>query len=187
MKQVTARAALSIPISIPISIPTSIKGLTLVELLLVLAIVTTLTTLGIPSLRSGLQRSSEAATFNTLHHLATFARTRAIKEQTYFTLCPSNDDQHCNGSWNQALIVFEDGNRNEQLDEGERLYQTITFAKGTPCLIWNASAGRQYIQFKPSGATNGTAGHFRFCENSRSLLNKRLVLSFSGRTSLKNL
>lgn len=165
----------------------SCNGLTLIELLMVLAIITTLTTLGIPSLRSGLQRSNEAAIFNALHHLATFARTRAIREQTYFTLCPSNNEQHCNGNWNEALIVFEDGNRNEQLDSGERLYQTTTFSKGTPCLLWNASARRQYIQFKPSGATNGTAGHFRLCDATQSRLNKRLVLSFGGRTSLKNL
>lgn len=163
------------------------QGFNLIELLIVMAIITVLGGLGIPSLRSGLQRSAEAATLNTLSHLATFARNRAIKEQTFFTLCPSVDLRHCQGEWNKTLIVFSDGNRNERLDEGERLYQTLTLAKGTPCLEWRASAGRQYVQFKSSGATNGTAGHFRFCEGTRSVLNKRLVISFNGRTSLKTL
>ena len=163
------------------------QGWTLIELMSVLAIITLVSGLGMPSLSKWLQHSAEKTTYNTIHHLITFARTRAVKENKYFTLCPSNDNQHCNGDWNNTLIIFSDDNKNEQLDEDDRLFKSITLPTVTPCLEWRASAHRQYLQFKPSGATNGTAGHFRFCDSAHNSHAKKLSVSFMGRTSLKDL
>ena len=163
------------------------QGWTLVELMSVLTIIALLIGMGVPSLGKWLQRSSESTAFTTLSRLCTLARTLAIKENRYYTLCASEDLTHCGGPWNKTLIVFSDGNKNEVVDADDRLIKTITLPQTTPCLQWNAGAYRQYLQFKPSGATNGTAGNFKFCDPIERIYQKQLVISFGGRTALKSL
>lgn len=166
---------------------TATLGFSLIELMTVLSVFIIASGIGTPALSKWLQRSAESTAFTSLHHLITFTRTQAIKENTYFTLCPSSDNQKCTGEWNKTLIIFSDANKNEQLDGGERLFKSIALPAVTPCLEWRSGASRQYVQFKPSGATNGTAGHFLFCDGAHSATKKKLVLSFGGRTSLKTL
>ncbi len=163
------------------------NGWTLVEVIAVLTILTLLAGTGAPHLSTWLQNTAQSTVFNTLHHLTTFARAKAIKDNDYFTVCASEDQKHCNGQWNKTLIVFNDTNQNETVDSDETLFRTLSFPKSTPCLQWNAGARKTYLQFKPSGATNGTAGHFRFCDTSANSSQQSLVVSFSGRTSIRKL
>ncbi len=143
--------------------------------------------LAIPGMIQWLERSTESAVFSLLNHMVVMARTRAIRDQTHFTVCASEDKIYCADHWNRQIIVFNDPNTNETRDQGERLYKAITLPEGTPCISWNASLGRRYLQFKPTGASNGSAGHFRLCDGEGSYLNRKLVVSLNGRTSLQNL
>jgi Tfp pilus assembly protein FimT len=163
------------------------KGATLIELITTATIILTIIGTGLPSLSKWLQYQTEITILRSLSHLVTFARTKAVKENQYLTLCASHNRVSCEGEWNKTIIVFNDFNKNETLDNDEILFRIFELAKTTPCLKWNASAGRQYLQFKPSGATNGTAGHFRFCQGVNTAIDKKLVISFNGRTSLKKL
>ena len=115
------------------------------------------------------------------------SRTRAVRENRFFTLCASKDLTRCDGEWNKTIIVFSDHNKNEIVDADDVLLKAITLPVNTPCLEWNASARRNYLQFKPNGSSNGTAGHFRFCDAVNKHYEKKLIVSLSGRTSLKNL
>ncbi|MFA7552723.1 MAG: GspH/FimT family pseudopilin [Spongiibacteraceae bacterium] len=165
----------------------ALRGFTFIDLLTTLSIFMVITFLGIPNFSAWLQRQAQSTVFDTLHHLSTFARTKAVKENTYLTLCASHDNVNCTGEWNKTIIIFSDPNKNETVDGDERLFKVLTLPKSTPCLLWNAGAQRQYLQFKPSGAINGTAGHFRFCDSVNNSIETRLVISFNGRTSLKSL
>ncbi|MBL4826886.1 MAG: GspH/FimT family pseudopilin [Spongiibacteraceae bacterium] len=161
-------------------------GWTLIELLVTLSIISLLIGFGIPTLNQSLQRSTEKIAFTMLQRLSYYARTKAIRHNNYFTLCPSNDQVHCGGTWNQALIIFSDQNKNEIVDGSDELFRTFTFGPNTPCIRWNRKR-RQYLQFKPSGASNGTAGHFAFCDPVNTTVENKVVVSFNGRTSLKSL
>ncbi|MGK0498554.1 MAG: prepilin-type N-terminal cleavage/methylation domain-containing protein [Oceanicoccus sp.] len=162
-------------------------GFSLIELLTSLTVAAILLGIGIPNLLQWRQHSAQSSTLNTLNHLVSFARTRAILDNDFYTLCASADHINCNGEWNKTLIVFRDSNRNERVDGDEILFKALTLAAGTPCLRWQAGAGRNYLQFMPSGATNGTAGHFRFCEQVGNFSVNKVVVSFAGRTSIKNI
>lgn len=162
------------------------KGLTLVDILVTLAIVSITLGQGIPALQKWLQRSTEDSAFKLLFHLSAYTRTEAIKANDYFTLCPSENHSSCGGDWNGDIIIFNDSNKNEAIDKDETLHKLISLPANTPCIRWNLPK-RQYVQFKPTGMINGTAGHFRFCDDSNTLTHKRLVISFNGRTSLRAL
>jgi type IV fimbrial biogenesis protein FimT len=163
-----------------------IRGVTLVDLLVSLTIIAITLGAGIPSLHKWLQKSAEDTAFKMLFHLSAYTRTEAIKTNDYFTLCPSQNQVSCGGPWNKQLIIFNDSNKNEFLDDEETLFKLISLPNSTPCIQWNLPE-RQYVQFKPTGMINGTAGHFRFCDGEDTLTALKLVISFNGRTSLRSL
>ena len=163
------------------------RGLTLIELMMALCIIMIITTVGASTLPGFLHKQVENAAFDSLFHLVTFARTKAIHEQEIFTLCASADGISCSGPWNQQIIVFNDNNKNAQVDAGEIVHRQFTLPQGTPCLEWNVGLNRQYLRFKPDGTTAGTAGHFKFCDSAQAQLQKKLVISFTGRTQVRNL
>lgn len=163
-----------------------IHGWTLVELITILSLICLVTTLGIAPLTQSLQQHNQSIALKTLLHLAYYARTQAIKHNSYVTLCPSDNLRRCSGAWNKTVMVFSDYNKNETIDQTDKLFRTYTFNKNTPCISWNLRK-RQYLQFKPNGASNGTAGHFKFCENVFTTVKRKIVVSFNGRSSLKTL
>jgi type IV fimbrial biogenesis protein FimT len=159
-------------------------GWTLLELLITLAIFSLLVSIGLPSFTESIARNTEKVALKSLQHLNYYARTEAIRRNNYYTLCPSDDLVHCHGTWNKQLIVFSDENKNEQVDGTDVLYRVFQFNDQTPCIEWNRPS-RQYVQFKSSGASNGTAGHFKFCDPVNSSNEYRIVVSLNGRISLR--
>jgi len=167
-------------------IPRTASGLSLIELLTCLSIIALLSSLTAPGIGQLLQRRSQQLALETLFHLSVYSRNEAIKFNDYFTLCPTLDSRYCNGQWNNTLMVFKDSNKNESIDSGESLSKLLSLPASTPCIDWRSGA-ENYLQFKPSGASNGSAGHFRFCDQLAQRLDKKVVISLNGRTSIKNL
>lgn len=167
---------------------TNSSGLSLVELLSVTAILSIILSTGIPSMNRWIQNATNESTLKLLFHLAIYTRTEAIKANDYFTMCPSTTLTSCGGSWSDGVIVFKDSNKNEAVDpdQGEVLDKSFKFSTNAPCIQWNRK-DRQYLQFKPSGASNGTAGTFSFCQIEQTSAKKSIVISFNGRTSLRSL
>lgn len=163
------------------------SGWTLIELMIVLTIAGLLLGLGTPGMNQWLQQRTETLALRALYHLSVYARTSAIKAGNTVTLCPSDDHQHCGGSWNKTVIIFTDRNKNETVDNQDQLLRVANLPRNTPCLEWHASAKKTYMQFKSSGASNGTAGHLRFCEPGIDPNQSKLVIAFTGRSSLKPL
>ncbi|MFT7128993.1 MAG: type IV fimbrial biogenesis protein FimT, partial [Gammaproteobacteria bacterium] len=142
--------------------------------------------MGMPSMNQWIQRKTEETILKSLFHLSVYTRTKAIKASDYFTFCPTKDRISCGGNWNEEVMVFNDSNKNETIDEDDVLFKLISMPDAAPCIEWNLKK-RQYVQFKPSGASNGTAGHFKFCDENNSLVDKKVIVSFMGRTSIRAL
>jgi prepilin-type N-terminal cleavage/methylation domain-containing protein len=161
-------------------------GLSLIELLVSLAIIALLSSFTAPGIKQLLHRRSQQIALETLFHLSVYSRNEAIKFNDYFTVCPTVDKQRCNGQWNKTVMVFRDSNKNETIDSDEKLAKLLSLPPSTPCIDWR-SAAENYLQFRPSGASNGSAGHFRFCDRIAQRLEKKVVVSLNGRTSIKDL
>lgn len=90
-------------------------GFTLIELIVTLAIVGVLLTLGLPSMKTFVQGDRLIASSNDLLSALHIARSEAIKQNVSVTLCESEDGQTCNipgtGKWQNGWIVFIDTNR----------------------------------------------------------------------------
>ena len=100
------------------------KGLTLIELLVALAVATILITVGVPEMRSVLERSRAQDAVSQWQGDLSYARQAAAAYQTSITVCPLDSATRCSGEWSQGYTIFIDTNGNGVLEaQDERLHQ----------------------------------------------------------------
>ncbi|MFC2993477.1 GspH/FimT family pseudopilin [Halomonas tibetensis] len=83
------------------------QGLTLIELIVVIAVLAIITTVGIPNFQQFTARNEVAAEVMKLKSALSMAQTHAIMKRSTVTLCPSADRTSCsNGDWSLPLLVI---------------------------------------------------------------------------------
>lgn len=104
------------------------KGMTAIELLVVMAIVGVLLAIAIPSFVGITQSSRVAGEINALSGDVQFARAEAIKEGLPVSICASANGTSCLGTntWNGGWIVFSDANGNQTVDAGDTVLRKQT-------------------------------------------------------------
>lgn len=97
------------------------KGLSLIELMITVAIMALLITVGAPAMQSVLQQNRVIAAVNDISGAVRMARFTAIDQEQTTLLCPTSDYKNCSNDWTQAKIVFMDANLNGARDNDEPL------------------------------------------------------------------
>lgn len=98
-------------------------GVTLVELLVVITLVSILTFIGLPSYRYVTNSARVSGEINALLADMELARSEAVKEGSTVTICTSTDGATCStatnatNGWNGGWIVFSDFNGNGAFDK----------------------------------------------------------------------
>lgn len=159
------------------------RGLSLVELLAVLAIITLMSGMVIPSMAKIYERSEATASINWIITAVNYTRHAAIQFRTTATLCPrAKDDLNCGGKWHKDLIVFADGNQDGKLNGQDYLLQQISSEKVKGTFKWRSFRNRQYLQITPLGYTNYQNGNFIYCPASQNnTLARQIVINVQGR------
>jgi len=137
------------------------RGVTLIEIVVVMGIVATLMAIGIPSYKYVTNANRISAEINGLLGDLQYARSEAIKEGQTVSVCVSSDQATCVGAttttWNNGWIVFSDPNGNGAVDAGDLVLRAQKPFTGTDTLNANNSVG--VITFNREGfasVTNGT-------------------------------
>jgi len=156
-------------------------GFTVIELLIVLAIISIVATVAVPSLQTLYFGSVSSASINQVSGLVRYARSQAVNHNTTVTLCPSEDGIECaNSPWEDGVLMFSDQNINSEVDGDDIVhrYQTPFIRSGR--LRWRSL--RNKVQFNSRGMPRGTVGSFTYCpQNSDVHLAESLIISFQGR------
>lgn len=156
-----------------------LKGISLIELLLCVAIVSVLITLTAPNLSSLLGKLRADSAITALHQDLQFSRITAINYQRFVTLCPLANN-HCSGDWSQGYQVFIDLEPYRQLDPNDTVLRVK--APLSPQDTLDNSANSLGLLFSPWGFTNNNSS-FVYCANSTSNASQtKLVISRAGRT-----
>ena len=159
----------------------------MVELLMVLAIFSLLASLASQPLITLLENHRASSNLTQLYHLLEYSRQQAVTRRQIVTVCPSLDGISCTDDWSAPLVSFTDRNGDEIINATDQLLRQLKLAVDRQQIIMRASANRKFLQFKPSGVSNGIAGSLMICEKSHSYYPTRLVISLTGRISLKNI
>jgi type IV fimbrial biogenesis protein FimT len=138
------------------------RGLSLIEMLVVVALASTLASVGIPMLRDVMRSYELASTASTLLSHMHLARTEAIRRSSRVVLCKSGDGATCasGGGWEQGWIVFRDANANARREPGESIVQYGPPVAPGLRILGNGTVGN-YISIQETGETRLAAGGFQ--------------------------
>jgi type IV fimbrial biogenesis protein FimT len=163
-------------------------GVTLVELMVVLAIAAILATLAIPGFASLIHSSRLSSATTELLVSLHLARSEAIKRNARTVVCISADGSTCstNGGWHQGWLIFHDANNNAALEPGETVIHARQALPDSIRLTGNSTVSK-YVSYAPSGGTKSVTGAFQagtlnVCNVANaSGAARRVVISSTGR------
>jgi type IV fimbrial biogenesis protein FimT len=161
------------------------KGLTLIELLITIALVSILMSVGVPSFQSVVSRYQARTAVSSLKRILMQARTKAIEEHQAITICPISHNQ-CSNNWSLPITLFADINTNQKIDQNETLIYKIQ--TDISAGYWQKkSITKPFVRFNQLGHAFSSATTFLYCPRSGSLNNaKQIIISFQGRIRSKN-
>ncbi|HZF98644.1 MAG TPA: GspH/FimT family pseudopilin [Pseudoxanthomonas sp.] len=108
-----------------------VTGFTLLELMVIIAILAILITLALPSFQSTLRSNRVATTSNELLASLSLARSEGIRSTRGGGVCTSPDGATCGGSWNDGWLVWTESNGNGIFDGVDTVAR---FSAGRPQL-----------------------------------------------------
>lgn len=142
------------------------RGVTLIELLTVVAIVAVLVAIGVPSFQQSIARNRMAAQSNEFLSTLNFARSEAIKRGHSVTLCPSSNGSACSDSgWEIGWLAFADTNGNSAIDGSETVIRIWPALSPDFTLRPNANIASR-IRYDSRGMARNT-GHLLLCKSGQ--------------------
>ena len=153
--------------------PPEQHGVTLIEQIMVLAIVGVLIGIATPSLHKLLMRhalqTAQVDFIAALRH----ARSTAVTSGKRTLFCPSTDGAHCASTthWESGWVLGVDANHDNQ----------PTGASRTSNFLILSSTGRQLVRFQPNGSASGSNLTLLFCQVDGQAPTLSVVVSNSGR------
>ena len=172
------------------------QGYTMVELMVVVAIVAVLALGAAPSLRDSLDRNGRESAMQTLISAISVARSEAVSQGRIVTFCSSTNQANCaastGGDWDDGWIVFSDGSTAGTLDGTDALVRIWGPSNDQSVITLktraNGSFTGDYLQFNSSGilsnttAVTGVGAYFKLCAKDNVATKTRAVLiSATGR------
>lgn len=155
-------------------------GFTLIELMVTLAVLSILLTIGVPSMRTLISNDRLTTATNSLAASLNLARSEAVKQGLSATLCSSNDQTSCTGSsWTDGWLIWVDANANSTLDAPGEIVRVAETLKGT--IVVTAAATT--LLFDSTGFTSNP-GTIKICDDRTGNLGKQLRILAGGSVSL---
>ena len=142
-----------------------VNGFTLLELLIISALLSVLLIAGIPAMSLWIQYQKSTALQYSLIHSIQFSRAQSVSMQKTITLCPGIDN--CQAAWGPDLLVFVDQNHNGFVDSDDQILKYIVLDDAARFLSWRSFRRKSYLQFTPMGLTNSLNGTFHYCPAER--------------------
>ena len=154
-------------------------GFTLLELLMVVALISVISLFIVPEQRNDRQRKEAQQIQQQLWQLLKFSREQSIQTQRTITVCPLNTNTQCHSQWSDTLTIFVDINSNATLDTNEIVLTTYRAQQRNAVIRWRNNG--RFIRFLRNGFVS-SFGSLVFCPTDHTNHNAfSLIISRSGR------
>lgn len=173
------------------------SGVTLVELMIVLAIVGLLSGVGIPAYRSFIVSNKVEGVASTLHVALVHARSEARNRGVLVSICKSsnadsnnptcNGDASANGSntgWGSGWIIFVNRNNNNQRDMDEVLVKVQGQLIDKPESGSIVTNNGEIVSFNATGQATTVVNFIINAPSGSSNSSKAICISPGGRASI---
>ena len=160
-----------------------LRGFTLIELMVTVAVVAILAMVAAPSFDQAILSAKLNAGANNFMASAQLARSEAIKRNSTVVLCRSADGLSCasSGNWTQGWIVFHDVNNNGTVDSGDAVIQV----QGALSAGYSFTGGSYSLVFQSIGV-GSTSATLTLCKAlpSPGGQEREIKVSATGRSSV---
>lgn len=162
--------------------PKFIKGFTITELLIGIAIIGILTAVAGPSLSQFIVQSRVDNEVSELHRLLLSARNSAINSGRNVTICPLNGTV-CTTNWQNEISVFiNDDNTLANNSNFVSANEELIKVKGKISTGDTLQFSQNIIIFAPTGRlVTGGNSNFSYCPKDNASLSRGVEVSLSGR------
>lgn len=152
-------------------------GLTLIELIVTIAVLTIVLTWAVPGYQQFSARNEVAAEVMRLKTALALARNTAITRRSTITVCPSPDGVSCtNDDWTAPLLVVDGEASGGNLAGDEILRQLGE----SPVVSVTYRADNRPVRYKQMGRSTGHNGTFEICGQHDT--GAQVIVSNFGRT-----
>ncbi|MBS0358603.1 MAG: GspH/FimT family pseudopilin [Proteobacteria bacterium] len=157
-------------------------GFTLIEMLLVLAIISVILTLSLMSGFNLIERNRMTKEMDQIILAINFAKSAAVQYGTSVTLCKSVDKKTCSGRWKDGQIVFLDPSIHGKVQSSENILRTFPALNDQSQLEWRGFYSNDFISFDPSGIQKLSAGSFKYSPSHETTeFAHKIILNRMGR------
>lgn len=156
------------------------QGLTLMELMITLAIISILITVVAPSVAELLTRNRITAQVNEISGVIQLGRHTAIDEQSVTIVCPTANFSDCSNDWGLAKMVFVDLDLSgTRADDEEILAGTSVSPAGL-----NLSGPAAPILFNPDGTASAPSTVLICDKDNTDKFARALLITLQGRVKI---
>ena len=157
------------------------RGFTLIELLITIGIVGIIAMVGIPSFSNSIKKNSVAASINNIQTTLIQARGEAVTQNITVSICSSDDQATCSGTWSDGWIVFSDENEDGTIDAGDLdklLHVAGELKADNELRLVAGTAG--IIQYQSTGYSDQTGVFISCPADDDTSYSRALIVSSSG-------
>nr|WP_275436934.1 GspH/FimT family pseudopilin [Moraxella nonliquefaciens] len=162
-------------------IVTKQKGLTLIELMVVVIVIAVISMIAYPGIMKSLQKMEANHVASIITDALKQARAQSHITKQNIIVCPADEFNLCHRQLGKKIIVFKDLDGNARLDDGELMMEhELNLKYGR--LDMRVSASRHYIKYFGSSASpRGHFGHIKYCSVSDDArLSYKIILTHMG-------
>ncbi len=167
------------------------KGLTLIELMITMALISIVLVLGIPSFQEIVKSNRLAVANNALVGSLNFSRSEAIMRNMRVTVCKSATGTACtsDGSWEQGWIVFTDSNNNTTYESAADSILLVQDVIGGNLTMVGDTDVSNYVSYVARGSTQlgdggVQSGSIKTCDGGSGGTGRRLNIAPTGRVQV---
>ena len=158
-------------------------GFTLIELMITVALLALLLTLGVPSFLGAVEQNNLATKHNLMVSSINMARSEAVKRGQTVTLCKSTDGSTCSTSddFDDGWIVFVDESGIGSRASSEELLRVQDAMDSG----YSFEGDGDYIAYLPTGElVTNSANEMLLCKDSSTSKARALYINATGRIHL---
>jgi len=161
------------------------RGFTVVEMMMALLVLSVLLVLSAPAI-TGLIRDNRILTqAYSLRAAINGARSEALTQRNFVTLCRSNDGASCSGDWQQGYIAFLDIDGDGAVDDPEdEIFITKVVAADRIDISYDSGDATDPVanrlRFDSQGYARGFSGQFTLCDDRGAAKARGVVVTPAG-------
>ena len=164
--------------------PHKVQGFTLIELMIVLVIAAVLLAAGAPSFANLIKNNRMLSLIYEMRATVNTARSEALTQRTFVTVCSSKDGATCGGEWKEGYIAFRDTDGDGTVDnpntaDGDQIILAKTLDVDTKKFSYSSLPDHR-IRFDSRGYATGFSGTFTLCDDRGQAEARGLILTPSG-------